>query len=596
MIDKKYKVVIYILFLLIPLEAIIAALALIVMPKEGGQSSLLGFSPIRLSMIAFLGGIAIILCVLFFIAWKRPYQWLDFERVFLFLQGRPELTGLVKWFSALAVILLFSAFAIILIFYPSYSPIVLRFIPFGGFIILTCLEIMLIILMSYPVDQLIKWIGSLILGLVMVVSLLLFLQGAFSFSLKVNHTPSEGASDQLAYMNILKKMHDNHSYLVGDFSRQPLLPFIESFFYKPTNSYDETFLLAKTVNIYISLVALIGFFILFYKAYRSLFSAVNLMLIAVFGIYIFKAAYFTVENLFYFLMFASFFCMVEMFLRPTKWMAVLTGITTGLAYLAKASALPALVCFGVIWIFCLGLKIWRGEDKTEDKNVIYRAFLLVGIVVVIFFLVVLPVGMQNIHEYGGFFRNVNSDIVMWFDSWGDYKQFSAQHPDLLHLPADIQPGLSWYMKTHTLQQILDRFIEGIGWQLALVAQPFNLFSYPIILLLIMGITCLFRFNLFKQYIIKYWPLVVFSVCYFLGYMTLFEWYTAIDKGPRFVMGLFLPAMYLAYLVFLKMEVTIKPIWRFIRVRDLVNLALLCLVCIDAYNTLTVYLYTREFGF
>jgi hypothetical protein len=85
-------------------------------------------------------------------------------------------------------------------------------------------------------------------------------------------------------------------------------------------------------------------------------------------------------------------------------------------------------------------------------------------------------------------------------------------------------------------------------------------------------------------------------CFFLGYLSIFGWYTAMDIGPRFVMGVLTPLMFVTFRAMLKLEASFPPIWHGLRIHHAINLFLLALVLVDACHTVSGYMFTREFGY
>lgn len=596
--NQVYDIPIAILIILIPIEAILAAFVLFFIPGEYHSSSALGLSANRIIMISVLLLIALVFGGFLWIGYKKPLGRYNIAHWYKFLKENNPCNQMVLWISSICLISIATSFWSVWIFFPQFHVLLIRLAPLLTFLFLAVLQVMIIALYLQPNNGIRKWVVNILVIILGLFVLVLFVNISFDFSNQVNHAPTQGASDQLAYMNILINMQDSQYPFIGDGNRMPLFLWIQTIFYRADDSYDAAFHLAKTVNILLSAILLVFLFIIFYFSWHSIFYAFVVTMMAAFSIFIFKAAYFTCENLFYFLSFVSFICMVKMFRRPSSPLAILTGILTGLTFLTKASVLPALMIFiatgtaGILW------EVYQSKEKNQHvKTSQITQWVFWGVlVVVVFFVIILPFGIQNRIVFGGFFRNVNTNIVMWMDSWKDYKELVIQYSNLRQLLDDAPVGPASYLKTHTFGQIADRLLNGIGWQMHLVSKPYNQFSYPLLLLFILFLGGIWGIKDYRHFIAKRKGEVLFSVCYFVGYFLLFSWYTAIDKGPRFVMGLYLPFYYAVFSVLTKQKWALKPVYHSFRALDFISLGLMVLVLVDSYQLLSFQFLLREYGY
>ncbi len=153
-------------------------------------------------------------------------------------------------------------------------------------------------------------------------------------------------TDQGAYMRYAREMYESNYTVIGNRNRMPIYPFLQSLFYRPGMSNEAFFIRGKYVNLILSLVLLTGLSFIFFHFFHWLHT-VNSVLIIAFTVFIFKAAYFQTELLFYFINFCLFLLMWRLLQQPSYLFAILTGFVAGLAHLTKASIIPGLILFSV---------------------------------------------------------------------------------------------------------------------------------------------------------------------------------------------------------------------------------------------------------
>lgn len=245
-------------------------------------------------------------------------------------------------------------------------------------------------------------------------------------------------------------------------------------------------------------------------------------------------------------------------ISPTPLLGVKTGLFLGLAYLTKASLLPAIIAF--VFVFILKIlfeysnekKIW--ERQFSRKIMIYN-FASLSLVLIAFLSILFPYLQESKQTYGHYFYNVNSTFYIWNDSWdevlrGPIYANNGVWPDL---PRYQLPSFNEYVRNHSFQQVKDRFLVGLKAQLHYLTVPNAKINY----LLIYAVSLFFFFAPKKQWgylkkmIAQYWTLLLFFLLNLGGYMFLFSWYFPIAGGPRFIYGLFLPSLFLIFAVIKK---------------------------------------------
>jgi hypothetical protein len=608
----------FLLVLILESAGAAGVLALNVTPVPGAQ--FFGYGRFHFLLLLGMLAVTVILAVVTFLFWKQISMQSKVGEWFEALRNNP---GRYRWAvvissagAILSSLLLLSGIFIL----KDYQSIVMQVLPIAIFIVLALFELLILLVLEPNNSGKYVWIGRSVLLILLCFLMLSYLRGAFDFSKWVNRTPDQGGvSDQIVYMKMMAAAHQSPLTYIGDGNRMPLFPLIEAIFYNPQAAYQDSFDRAKAVNIYLSILVLAGLFIFFQKSWKSLFTSVNLVLIAAFGVFIFKSAYFTTEVVYYFFGFLSFVFLAVLFVRPTYKNAIAAGVFTSLAYLSKASTLASVAFFALVWCFAV-LVGWLGRPKAEGSAERGDAFprgawergesawergkpgkllLIGGTAVVVFLGLLIPFGVQNSQKYGGFFSNINSNVVMWTDSYGQYKVVANKYGGLVKMlktPVPDQPSLQTYVRTHSFQQVLRRFSNGFAVQLHNVLYPFNAINYPLVLIIVLAAVAGIYYKRTWELLIRYKAVSLFVMCYLLGYFVLFCWYGVIDKGPRFVLGLFLPLLFSIYTALYQYKDKLVLGIKQFSILNAINVLLVLLICVDSYIVLSSYLMTGQFGF
>jgi hypothetical protein len=341
-------------FLVLFLESagVTGILALGGAPEKGAW--LFGYGRFHFLLLAGMLAVAVILAIVTFLLWNRTSLQSSWSDWFAALRNNPAGFRSAVLLSSLGAIVSSLLLLSGIFFLKDYQSIVMRVLPILVFIVLVFFEVLILLVLEPNNVEKYVWIGRSVLFILLGFLMLGYLRGAFDFSRLVNRTPDQGGvSDQLVYMKMMAQAHQTPLTYIGDGNRMPLFPLIEAIFYNPQAAYQDSFNRAKAVNIYLSILVLAGLFTFFQKSWKSLFTAVNLVLIAAFEVFIFKSAYFTTEIVYYFFGFLSFVFLAILFVRPTYKNAIAAGIFTTLAYLSKASTLASVAFFAVIWCFAI---------------------------------------------------------------------------------------------------------------------------------------------------------------------------------------------------------------------------------------------------
>jgi hypothetical protein len=360
------------------------------------------------------------------------------------------------------------------------------------------------------------------------------------------------STDQSAYMNFAKRTAQTNFRYTGGRNRMPLYPALMSFFYKEGMSDEDFFERGKNVGIAIGLVGLTVAFVLFNRVSKPM-DALTGTLVTMFTVFAYKAPYFQAEVLFYTINFLLFYLLLSLVRKPEVRTAVFAGLVGSVGHLTKASVLPAVLLAALLVLVRGVVDLWRRNRNADTPPVdsssprfVLNHLCYVTVVLGCFLFVVFPYILQSKARYGHYFYNVNSTFYIWYDSWAETKQGTRAHGDRIgwpDMPADQIPSFQKYVREHSLGEILERFTHGFRDLGNTVTRSYGyaefLLVYAIALVLLIvqnSVRCL---RLLRQ---VHPSVMLFVVGYFLGYTSLYAWYTPIAGGNRFVLALFLPAM------------------------------------------------------
>jgi hypothetical protein len=432
---------------------------------------------------------------------------------------------------------------------------------------------------------------TVVAGLVCVF-LALYLNGAIQQLTLVN-TDME-SSDQSAYMNFAKRLRENNYSYVGNRNRMPVYPFLQSLHYRSGMSDEQYFTQGKYVNVFLSLLALGGIYLIVRGSYSDLYLLV-FILITAFTVFVFKAGFFQTEILFYFETFLIFVLLLRLFEKPSYLLAILVGILFGLAHLTKASIIPSLILFvlfaGAKSLVNIYKDLRRGSVREVLKFTNRRQLFAMPLVVLFLLLTIFPYINTSKRIFGQYFYNVNSTFYFWYDSWGEAEQGTKAHGDRIgwpDMPPEDIPSFSKYLREHTGKQIVDRFRNGMKTLWTTIWGNYGYGKYAVFFVGLLTIVALWQWRR-VIYLISTQPFQVgFVFAYFLSYTLLIAWYTYIGGANRLILALFLPFMYIVgrSLHGIKIKWTLSIGRHDFDFLYLVNLLVLAVVLVDIYFILT----------
>jgi hypothetical protein len=350
--------------------------------------------------------------------------------------------------------------------------------------------------------------------------------------------------DQSAYLGYARHLYESNYTVTEDRNRMPVYPFLLSLIYRPGMSEHEFLLRAQVFTVNLSIVLLALLFPILRQFFPPL-PALGLLAAAAFGVFIYRAGKAQVEVLFYFTSFCAFVLLLQLFVRPSWWLALFAGATTGLAHLSKASVLPALGIWAVV--FAAGI-IWKGRP---DR---WRRVATLGLVLVAFLAVVFPYIQTSKRIYGSYFYNVNSTFVMWCDSSTEAYEFLKAHGDKTQwreVPPEERPSLGKYWREHTVAQIVRRLWKGSLDLLTQNARAIGYYKFVIALAVAALVLCWRRWREAREIIAQKPFAAIYCLLFLAGYFVLYAWYDQIINDTRFVLSIFLPFVFAASLFVLR---------------------------------------------
>lgn len=445
-----------------------------------------------------------------------------------------------------------------------------------------------------------------VLPLLLAIVLLLYLYGVRQQFLYVNTDMSR--TDQGAYLHAAELLKTSNYTALTDRNRMPVYPFLLSLLYEPGLSDDAFFARGKLLNIGLSLLILPILFWIF-RRYLPLFTAVNLLLIHAFTLYMFKAPFVQTELLFYLLSFVGYVLMCRLLWHPEgrrMWQtAVFTGIVLGIAHLTKASILPGLALFVGTAVLQAIFGWLRQRPFARPTRQLWQNLAIPALVTLFFLLTIWPYIQNSKEQFGHYFYNVNSTFYIWYDHWDEVEAGTKAHGDRLSwpdMPPEEIPSAARYVAQHTPGQIFERFFEGL---LVIFITTTNAYGYVLYFAILFGLVLTLVLVNWQRTrsILKQYPFVaLFAASFFSCYVLLYAWYWPISSGNRFVLALFSPAMFTLSFVMYRLfdqqlSLQIKQTsQQMLNLGQLLNWTLFAVLFIDGYIILTERISTLYGGF
>jgi hypothetical protein len=362
-------------------------------------------------------------------------------------------------------------------------------------------------------------------------------------------------ADQAAYLAEASKMRARDYDYGGGRNPMPAYGAVLSLAYADGLTKDEFLNRAQIFNVNMSIVLLLGLFVLLRNFFDNLYS-VALLLPTAFAVFLHLAVFAQAEVMYYFIFFCSFLLFLKMLVKPTWFVAIGAGLLAGLAYLTKAAALPALAIFSIVYAASIFLKA-RGEHQTAKPTGMRRIALLT-LLLASFFAAIFPYIQANKKIYGAYFYNVNSSFYAWCDSWPEAEALTKAHRDRTgwpQMPPEQIPSPGKYWREHTVAHIAGRLFGGTA---RVLTHGFGLIGYYkyVAIFSVTAAVLILRDRSHFLEVVR--PLVfpaIFSAALFGIYLLMFGWWEPISNASRYPLSLFLPAMFVTSQVIVRLGKT-----------------------------------------
>lgn len=342
--------------------------------------------------------------------------------------------------------------------------------------------------------------------------------------------------DQGAYLADSVRMYQTNYAAPGERARMPVLPFLLSFIYRPGLTEPEFLERAQAFNVNLSIVLLALLFAIFRRKFATIY-AVALLAATAFGVFLYRSVLVQPEVLLYTFAFCLFLLFARLLTAPRWWLAVLTGATMGVAHLTKASLLPALV----LWVVLFAVQtFWI-------RNLGPR-FVVLLLVIGAFLAVTFPYLRTSKEMFGQYFYNVNSSFVMWCDSWPEALGWLEVHIDQEKwraLPAGQIPSPAKYWREHSVGDIAQRLGRGFRSLATQKAMGVGYYKFVVVLVLASAAASLVWPRRAREVIAQNPFGAAWAFLFCAMFVVLFAWFDTITSDTRFILMLFLPIVFSA---------------------------------------------------
>ena len=374
------------------------------------------------------------------------------------------------------------------------------------------------------------------------------------------------SSDQQYNIELAKDMRDDWFPHRSQGVVNPLWPWLASKFGDPASD-SATYLRGRWFNLLLTLGFLLGLALLLRGRWGEL-PALLCAALGGFGALLGRAVYFQPEPLYYLLSFAAWALMLSTFWRNPWWRFAAIGMLCGLAYLAKSAITPML---GGYLVFALAVAAVALAFRRRPALAMpagwspARQLGGVALALLCFAAVVAPRAWYSQQQFGSPFHSWPS-YWMWQDDFGSESiPFMAAHPDAAALdaiPPDEVPSLGNYLASHSAAEVRERLLSGMAarfhefffhegdlreraddkpWKAVLRYRGCYLAALGVLALALL--VAAWRARALRGRWLPVAAGALFVLAIGCGYWLAFGWYYRIGRGPRFMLGLFLPLVY-----------------------------------------------------
>lgn len=372
--------------------------------------------------------------------------------------------------------------------------------------------------------------------------------------------------DQGAYRGMVEHLKGSWYPWYSDGTRNPLFPWLASWVLNPA---DPDFLVrGKKFNVLLAVLstAVVG---CFFRRRMGRLAAFNCTTLAGLGALLPISTFFGAEAVF--LVLFLFVCVMGLRLLNDNplWLYPVLGLTAAAAWLAKPSTTPflgLLICWsGVRWLLNAFGKSHLPWHLSAPRWSGRRFILGIGLLAVVFGILVSP-RLLHAHRTWGSATYSLPGFWFWADDWASCveKYRDCRQITLRHLPPHDQPTWRGYFLRNTPGQALDRLTSGATKRLEQFFHPEGKWRFPYdkhgkpkrvvlphrgfyIIALGLLIAVLTGLTAWHGRLSAMGPVtlpILLALSTFVVYVLATGWYFPIGNGHRFVMTLYLPAVWM----------------------------------------------------
>lgn len=301
----------------------------------------------------------------------------------------------------------------------------------------------------------------------------------------------------------------------------------------------------------------------------SVIATLNAVLLAGFGAFLPRAAFFQPEPVFFALFLCTWIACQSALDRNSLWIYSVIGVVGGLAYLAKGSVEPLLKVFVAVSTLRWAWGQWQmrwGKVAVTSRWVVRNHWLGLMLLVGCYSMTAGPRLAYSAQHFGSPFHSFPG-YWLWFDDFPSAYQWMGEHNRKETLeamtPAE-RPSFAKYKAEHSTDQMVQRLVDGTGAKLreflapkttlrnTREAKPWKgvlewrgwylgaVFAILLSLVLLLKFATPPPLHEAAQLHPESWTKVLFVVGAFAGFSLAYGWYTPIGKGDRFMLSLYAP--------------------------------------------------------
>jgi hypothetical protein len=410
------------------------------------------------------------------------------------------------------------------------------------------------------------WRASSVLCYAAAVLLLCVSLGVIGFRITDQTNHEVEPFDQSAYVAMSQRMEDSWYPWYSDGTRNPLFPWIAAALLKAND--PAFFERGKKLNVVLGICGTVIVGVFFSRRMGPL-AAFNCTALASLAALLPISTFFGAEAIFLVLFLLVFACGMRLLNENPVRLYLLLGLLSAVAWLAKSSTTPFLALFVVFslgrWLlnFAFHQRLpWHLRAPAWRPG---RFAIGLTVCAVVYFALISPRLVHAQKTWGNAFYSLPS-FWFWADDWETCvkKYADCRKVRLAALPIEEQPTMAGYFHRHDIGDALQRLANGATVRLRQLFHPEGKWRLSveskgnprrIVLphrgLYLIGLATLAlamgAFAISRRRIEMVGPVtlpVLLGLATFVLYLLAAGWYLPTGPGPRFIMTLYLPLMWM----------------------------------------------------